>query len=408
MSVQMNPSAQGVTNPTGVPGLSAPNAAMAPPGSASLSWRRAIGPPRTRVSTQDTGTLGAGQTPITGTLPGTGYLWFLDLTLTITSTGNASANSVALAEDAPFNAFASIVFDDGAAPFVNVPGFSLALLNLYGGFGLRDFRVSADTNVYNPLLAGTGAGAGSGSFTLRLPFAINDRDGIGAMGNQDRQTKYNYRDDIAAETIIYTTSPTNPPLFSVARTYGYVPVPGALSADRRPQQVVPPWYGVIHYLNSTLSDSPPVPSATVNHYLHNLNNALRVAILELRAGTGTTPRSTAESNLPTNIVFYAGADPVFSESAAERRWLMYHRYGFDVNAVAQGNFKGCLVYDAIRDFNQSAGYELGNEYIYLGDLSEAQFQIVYPAGFTAGGTLRFDTSTLAIPNGFDLTTMSHA
>lgn len=403
-----NPSAQATTTPTAVPGLSAPNAAMAPPGQSALPFRRAVGPVRTRVSVQDTGTVATSQTPVTQVLPGTGYMVWLDETVTLTVTGNSSTNTVQVTEDAPWSALASNVLDDGAAPFVNVPGFDLYLANLYGGFGLKQTTASADTNVFNPFVTGsTASGAGTMAFTLRMPFAINDRDLIGLLGNQDRQTKYNLRSDIAVSTQIYQVVPTVLPTYTIARTYGYVPVPGALSADRRPQEVVPPHYGVIHYINSVQSDSVPVPSATVNHFLHNLNNALRAVILVFRAGTGlgtgtaSGPRNTANSNLPTRITMYAGSDPVFIESAAERRVIMYQRYGFDAPP-------GVLVYDAIRDFGHFPGYELGDEYIYLGDLSEAQFEIVYPAGFTSGGSLRFITSTLAIPPGLDLTAMSHA
>lgn len=394
-----NPSAQGVTSPTAVPGLSAPNAAMAPPGNTALPFRRAVGPIRTKVSVQNTGTVGGGLTEVTEVLPGTGYMVFLDQTMTLNATGNASTNSVALAEDAPWSAFASNILDDGAAPFVNVPGYDLHLVNDYGGFGLRHTPASADPNVYNPITTGTGSAAGSGSFTLRMPFAINDRDLIGLLGNQDRQTKYNLRSDVAAAAQIYNTQPNQLPAFTISRAYGYVPVPGALSADRRPQQVVPPSYGVIHYINSVQSDAVPTPGSTVNHFLHNLNNALRLIILVFRAGTGTTPRAVANANMPSKITFFAGSDPIFSESAAERRFIMYQRYGFDAE-------DGVLVYDALRDFGPTAGYELGDEYIYLGDLSEAQFEIVYPSGFTSGGSLRFITSTLAIPPGLDLTTMS--
>jgi hypothetical protein len=280
-------------------------------------------------------------------------------------------------------------------------GFDLYLLNIYGGFGLRVPTGSADTSVYTALASGTGSAAGSGNFTIRIPFSINDRDMIGLLGNQDRQTKYNYRDDAASGASIYATAPTALPTFQIQKFYGYVPVPAAQSADRRPQQVVPPAYGVIHYLNSVQSDSVPVPSSTVNHYLHNLNNALRLIVLVFRAGTSATPRALANTAMPTRITFYAGSDPIFSESAAERRNIMFQRYGFDAPA-------GILVYDAIRDFAQAPGYELGDEYIYLGDLSEAQFEITYPSGFTSGGSLRFVTSTLAIPPGLDLTSMSHA
>lgn len=396
-----NPSAQGITTPTAVPGLSAPNAAMAPPGQTSLPFRRAVGPVRTKVSVQDTGTLTTSETPVTDVLPGTGYMSFLDQTVTLVATATGTGPNVALTEDAPWCALSSNVIDDGAAPFINVPGFDLFLMNIYGGTTTRLTTGSTDANVYSPILTGTGTGAGSGSFTLRMPFSINDRDLIGLLGNQDRQTKYNLRSNISASTTIFATAPQTQPQWTISRAYGYVPVPGALSADRRPQETVPPWYGVIHYINSVQSDSVPVPSSTVNHYLHNLNNALRVCILVFRAGTGTTPRATASSNLPTKITFYAGSDPIFTESAAERRYIMYQRYGIDAPA-------GVLVYDAIRDFSREAGYELGDEYIYLGDLSEAQFEITYPSGFTAGGSLRFVTSTLAIPAGLDLTTMAHA
>lgn len=268
------------------------------------------------------------------------------------------------------------------------------LVNIYGGVGIvKDQALSADTNVYSAITTGAGATAGSGSFGLRIPIAINERSYVGLFGNQDRATKYNVRTDIAGSASIYSTAPTVLPQVAITRTYGFLPVPSAQSADGRPQESMPAHYGCIHYITSVRSDAPPATGGPVSHYIRNLANAARLMILVFRANGS---RATANSNLPTQIDFKLGTDVIFSETAAERRRLMWNRYGFDSPS-------GVLVYDFIHDFSMLAGFELGDHYVYLGNISEAQFSITYPTGFgNTNNSLEMITDSLFIPPGVDI------
>jgi hypothetical protein len=363
------------------------------PGGGAIPFNRAAAPPRTQIG-QTTGPqiLTTGQQAAPFTLAGTGYWIWLDNFINILSSGNAA--TVALQEDAPWSAIGLITNDDGGPQNINVTGYQMYLFNVYGGVGIaKDPSLSSDTNVYQQLSTGAGATGGSGQFNIRVPIAINERNYIGLFGNQDRATKYNLRTDIAPSTSIYSTAPTTLPQVTISRTYGFLPVPSAQSADGRPQESMPAHYGCIHYLSGVRSDAPPAGGSVVNHYIRNLANAARVLILVMRANGS---RSTANGNLPSQIDFKLGTDVIFSETAAERRRLMWNRYGFDAP-------NGVLVYDFIHDFGPLAGFELGDQYVYLGNISEAQFAITYPSGFgSTNNSLEILTDSLFIPPGVDI------
>jgi hypothetical protein len=228
---------------------------------------------------------------------------------------------------------------------------------------------------------------------------VNNRNYWGLMGNQDRATRYNLRSDLAAQGTLLQSGYTGATLMTaqINRYYGYLPVPGPVAADGRRQVQVPAGYGIIHYITSVRSDASPSPSSTVNHYIRNLSNAVRSFILVFRAGTGTAPRSVAAGStaVPTQIDFVVGTDTVWSESYAHRRKIMFDRYRVE-------GPNGVLVYDGLRDFSALAGYELGDQYLFMGNISEAQFRITYGSGFTAGGSLTIITDSLFIPPTVDI------
>lgn len=386
-----------IAAPTAAPGPMPPAAATSLPNQGAIPFARAVGEIRGSNSVQDSKTLTAATQPIQQTIPGTGYMCWLDLEMILVSTGNASTNSVALTEDAPWAAFPSITLDDGGPQIVNIDGYSLHLLNMYGGFGMKDVSYSSDANVYSAIVSGTGTGAGSGTFRLRIPAAINARDKWGILGNQDRATKYNLRDDLSNDASIFTTVPTNEPTVTINRHYGFVPVPGPQSADGRPQEQIPSTYGILHYMMATKQGELPVGGSAINHYIRNLSNAVRMFVLVLRSGSTGTPRAAAELQMPTQIDLKIGTDVIFSESTRERRQRMWDLYRIDAP-------KGVLVYNFINDFGPLGGYELGDNYLYLGNVSEAQFTITYPSGFaaSASNSLTVVTSSLYIPPGISL------
>jgi hypothetical protein len=364
-----------------------------------------------RTQVIDTTTLGNGlgitaaQQNIEVTVQGSGYIYGIDLDVQITTAANAAA--VAYNEDAPWSALASVVFRDVQGELVNLDGFSLRLANLYCGYRLarEDTPATAtvaaatpgvsgslDTGVFQQIGTNVATG-GSFRFHLWVPVATNTRDVIGLLGNQDRAMRYQLRTDIAPTASIYSTPPTTQGALNIRRNYHSFAVPGAANANGARQQQVPDKFGVLHYTTKNRNVAAPAGGSTVNHPLARLGNTIRVLILVLRSNGS---RATAETNAPTQITFKLGDVPIFSETPQHRRALMFQRYGFDAP-------NGVYVYDAISDFILRAGSELGEDYWWTNGLVNAQFEIVYPAGFgAANNSLDIITDDLQVPSGLDL------
>lgn len=372
--------------PVGGPEVPDPNANE--PGSV-IPFRRA-----TTYRAQEIGQTGpiatiATQQNVEMTVEGSGYIYGIDIDVQGVTAGNAAA--VTFAEDGPYSAIPSVIFRDVQGELVNLDGYSLYLLNLYGAYLPWLLNTSQDTRIYQAVTGG-GATGGSFRFHLWVPVGTNLRDLIGLLGNQDRAMRYQLRTDIAPTAQIYGVAPTNAPQVTIQRTYHSFAVPGTTNANGARQEQVPPKFGVLHYSTKNRNASAPQGGSTVNHYLARLGNTIRLLILVFRSN-GT--RANAEANMPSRISFKLGDVPIFTETVAHRRMLMFKRYGWDAPA-------GVLVYDAISDFYTQAGAELGEDYWWTNGLVNAQFEITYPAGFgAANNSLDVITDDLAIPQGMD-------
>lgn len=362
------------------------------PSSGIIPWRRAT-TPRTAISVSTSKTMTTSTQNVAEQIEGTGYITGVNLEVVCTTAANAAA--VAFQPDGPYSVLDSISFSDSGGESLNLSGFELYLANLYCGFNPHSTldSGSSDTNIYQAV---TGAVATGGSFRfhLMIPIAINTRNFLGLLGNQDRAMKYTLRSDIAASTSVYSTSPTTLGTVTINRTYMNVTVPSRSSADGTPQQQYPPKFGVIHYLTRSVISTAPVGGSTVNHYLPRIGNTIRFLILVFKSNS---TRATAESNAPTRIQFQLGDTPIFQESWQYRRRVMRQRYGFDAPA-------GVLVYDFASDvFPTVTGGEFGLDWLWTNGLANAQFQITYPSGFgSTANSLTVITDDLLVPPGVDV------
>lgn len=388
--------------------------AVAPPSGnrseRSIPFRRAT----TFRTTQVVGSTGTNVgTPLNSfdvVIEGSGFIYALDLEHVVTTAGNAAA--VAYGEDAPWSSYSGIVFRDVNGELVNLPGFSLRMANLYGGWrttpsDFDNFTIPPVTASYATkdaqvgfLTSGAVGTGGSYRSHLYVPVGLNRRSLWGILGNQDRAQKYSLRTDFnsaaavaSGPTSIYTTAPTTQGTFALNRMYENYAVPAPSDANGHKQQQIPDKFGIINFLTQSTNPSSPNGGATINHFLPRLGNTIRFITLILRSN-GT--RLAAETNIPTRIQFNLGDTPIFVETPAYRRMLMFERYGFD---AAQGVFN----YDAITDFNWSAGYELGDDYFWTSGLVNAQFQVAYPAGFgAANNSLTVVTGDMLVPPSIDI------
>jgi hypothetical protein len=334
-----------------------------------VPWRRAV-VERSNILPSEQGSITAGYQPIERTIEGTGFLYKVRLRMVATAAANAA--TVAFAEDGPWSALGLVTLRDPNGELINTPnGFYTYLANL----AQRNYANRwLDQSTISSLV--TGAVATGGSFTqfFDLAVGINRRNLLGVVGNQDRAIKYTLRTDINASAAIYATPPTTLPTYVLEKYYESYSVPLPVGPNGVQQQVLPPGYGTLHFTTVTTSDAAPSGGSTVNHYLRRIGNTIRYIILVFRSGGGATPRATAEANSPTLVTFKAGDDTIFTETWAYRKALMYERYGFDWPS-------GVLVYDTMHDFDNTAGFEVGDDYYHTQALVNAQFQVAYPAGY---------------------------
>jgi hypothetical protein len=346
-----------------------------------VPWRRAV-VERSNILPSEQGSISAAYQPIERTIEGTGFLYKIRLRLVATTSANAA--TVAFTEDGPWNALGLLTLRDPNGELINVPnGFYQYLANLaqrnYGNRWL-------DQSTLSSIVTGVGGGLG-GSFTQFFDFAVgtNRRNLLGVVGNQDRAIKYTLRTDINPGSVIYSTPPTSLPTFVLEKYYESYSVPLPVGPNGVQQQVLPPGYGTLHFTTVTTSDAAPVGGSTTNHYLRRIGNTIRYIILVFRSNS---TRANAEANPATLVTLKAGDDTIFTETWSYRKALMFERYGFDWPA-------GCLVYDTMHDFDNTAGFEIGDDYFHTQALVNMQFQVAYPAGFgSTGNSLTIVTDDL--------------
>lgn len=387
--------------------------AVAPPsGNRSekvVPFRRATTYRTTQVTTDTGSNVGTPTSTQDRIIEGSGFIYSLDLDFAVVTAANAAA--VAYGEDAPWSTYSGVVFRDVNGELINLSGFNLRVANLYGGWVQRSEwdnyttpPVTASALSLDPAVAQivSGAGATGGSYRMHLtvPIGLNRRSLWGILGNQDRAQKYSLRTDLnstaataSGPTSVYTTAPTTQGTWTLNRIYENYAVPAPSDANNHKQQQIPDKFGIINFLTQSVNPTAPAGGSMVNHYLPRLGNTIRMIALVLRsAGT----RAAAETNAPTRIQFNLGDTPIFVETPAFRRRLMFDRFNFDAP-------QGVYAYDSITDFAGKAGYELGDDYFWTSGLVNAQFMISYPAGFGAAtNSLTVVTGDMLVPPSVDI------
>src|ERR1035437_498082 len=164
-----------------------------------------------------TGTVSTAIQRFDQSIDGSGYLYAVDIDVQVTCGGNSAA--VAYNEDGPYNFLNSVVLRDVNGELINLTGYHLHLLNLYGGYTPTLSRESSlDTNVYQKVTS-TGATGGSFRFHLYAPAGINRRTLLGLVGNQDRAQRYSLRTDLDNTATVYSTAPTAAGAFTITKIY---------------------------------------------------------------------------------------------------------------------------------------------------------------------------------------------
>lgn len=271
-------------------------------------------------------TVAAGQ-PFT--IPAYGYLTSVKLTVTETgSTGVAATPG----NDSPWNVIQNAqLVDQNGTPIINLPGFSLYLSRLYGGYRLGRPDISAYG--YSPIASG-GPGTFKCIFDFFQEFSLHE--GLGALPNMDASAPWKL--NITWNPLTAGTGPNN--------VYGVVPSggtpvltaqleafcrgkPGMTDQYGNQQEVSPPAPGTIGYWTSQIF---PVNVGQNTWQLTRVGNFIRNQILVFRDASGIRSNADSTGVTPTTIQYIWDAGNRYIVNVQTLRQLAYELNGFDAPA----------------------------------------------------------------------------
>lgn len=299
-------------------------------------------------------------------------------------TGQAT-NSVSYSKDNPFSVIQKVTFRDlgNREIFGPLTGYEWFTVNKWGGYFGQ--VISADPR--NPggaftATTGTGSTGGSFSFALWLPLEIVRRDTLGEIENKSSSSAYTLEIFIDSQANTYNQVPSvQGTLRFRANVDGYTE-PEAADSMGRPNATEPPAAGTVQYWTSEI---PQAFAAGFQKY--NLVNGIGYAIRNLiRVGydNGNGTRATVGLNGgttpdPWTVTF----GKIQLSQLPVLMWLdkMAKSYGMD-NATAdsyKGPENGVLVIPFNRDFTNTPGEELRNDYLSTKAGNVLQFSGSYGA-----------------------------
>lgn len=289
-----------------------------------------------------------------------GFARAILLDVQLASSGNTA--TVALSEDAPWNVFAEIVFQDvNGAPILGpLAGYEAYLTHKYGGY--RNQTDPKLLNVFVSPTTGAGATAGSGRFVLRLPLEINGRDALGSLANMNASQAYKVRATLNPLATIFTTTPSGTVTARVKMTLEAWSQPNAVDMMGRPQATVPPANQTTQFWSRfqppTVSGANTIKHTRVGNFVRNL------IYINRRAGTS---RANGESDLAgLNIQWFVDSRLLTNLDINYIRVMMTE--GYDLISTtfesAGGLDNGVFICPAFcNEFDGKFGYELRDGYL---------------------------------------------
>lgn len=285
-------------------------------------------------------------------VPPGGFLKFIDVSVTCTTTANAAA--VSFAADGPWNVLSYVDLRNSAGDSIIVPlnGYQLYLVNKYGALGIDPpFNDPRRSPAFSTTTGAVGAG-GSFSFILRIPLEIDPRDALAAVPNLAANKSYQLQFALNANASIYTVAPTTPGGVVIEGVMGYWSQPNQMNGAQINQAVAPLGNGSLslwRLQNETVAAGEKLTQ------LLNVGNVIRLAIFCLRTAAGV--RSAADWSTVAQLIL--NDDIMNYIPLTFWQHYMAQDYGFNTGAVeaAGGLDNGVFV---VSDWNNQRGKVLAD------------------------------------------------
>lgn len=355
-------------------------------------------------------------------VPAYGFMRFVRLEVTGLG-GVGGGNTVDGQLDAPWNVLQDIQLTDvNGSPIAGTwDGYTLYLINKYGGLSLGGGLSPRLKPSYQSLVEGAGA-SGDFGFALRLPVELGVRDAMGALIDQNATATYKLSFSIAASSTVYATAPaTTLPTVRVRAVLEAWAQPAPMDQLGSAQATTPPAINTTGYWTSTRATIPGAGEQTIR--LPRVGNYIRNLIFVARDNAGS--RIVGDASFPVSAVLNYDTQPLNRLGKQHWRGYMAERYGFagpkeiagglgnsatdfrvtttpapsgiyiTGGAAAQAYIEsldaGVYVYDFIHDFDGRAGAELRDLWLPTVQSTSLDLQ----GNWTGAGTLTVITNDVS-------------
>lgn len=341
---------------------------------ASMEHRESAGIDITRALTTSDQDLGAFP------LPAYGYV--RSVVILVDVTGGVAGT---FAADAPFNFLKNIAIQEpnGATIFQANNGYDAYLIDKFGGY-----RSNNDPRSYPSFTSAVP----NASFMLRLPLELRNRDGLGALPNQNSAAAFQLRMTISASTTVYATAPTTLPTGVRIRAYMEEYDQPSVSSDGTPNQTTPPAMNTTQYWTPQIF---PVSVGNNTIRLTRVGNYIRNLLFVYRDASNARILNST-TNWPDITQLFLDTRPF--DTVQKNQWLnqQFERYGYGgrglANNSAQGLEDGVFPYDFCHEFDGQVGMELNDG--WLPTLSSTRLEL--QGTFNAAGTLTVLTNDVSV------------
>ena len=272
-----------------------------------------------------------------------GYLRFLEFD--ITTAGQSSSSTNALAQDAPFNVIQNFFLRDPyGQPIIQADGFSLALIDMYGGQrGMLGFNndIGNKPSFVGPgttsgSATGTAAAAGAaGNFSVNIEIPLEmDSSGYCSLASMNAASQPQVQVQLNPVATVFTTSPLTPGTLTTTLNEPFWMAP----VDN--PQIAPPDVGSSGQWSVTRAQSIIGPSAFQRIVLPRVGTFIHTLILTLR-DTGSSPVNQRVNSFPTSdLSLWVDGVPIFYEFLSERLDTMFQEFGaYSYNPITPANGK---------------------------------------------------------------------
>lgn len=278
-----------------------------------------------------------------------GYL--RHLLMHIEEVGASSTAPSVLTQDAPYNVIQNLFLRDPyGQPIIQADGFSLNLIDMYGGQrGMLGFGndVAARPSFLAPVLA---TGPQGSKFVLHIPLEM-DSSGYCSLASMNAASQPQVQVQLNPAGTVFATPPTTPGTLFAAfnEPFWMAPVDNP--------QIAPPDVGSSAQWSVTRAQSTVASSAFQRIVLPRVGTFIHTLMMTLR-DTGTVPANQRVEAWPqSDLSLWVDGVPITFETLSERRDIMFQEFGpYTFNPVTPAAMKapaGVVVY-SFRESVQTA------------------------------------------------------